>query len=194
MSERRRFSVPRIALVLAAVLLLVVLGPILSAPDPEPAAPEPPAPALHPWDLIGCWELRYEGWGDVDAPLTSRSAGPEGAPAGALSPPGAVMLLPDSVDAWGRVLPSYRAVQLDGSERRGRALRWLVDADTLWLLWSEGGARAGAALRSSGDSLTGSVRATQGAADGDSVDLNARAAAFPVNCATRRREPERPRR
>ena len=187
----------RIALIAAVVLLLVVLGPILSAPDPDgPAAPERPAPALHPWDLIGCWELRYGGWGDVDAPLADRSTGPEGAPSGALSPPGAVMLLPDSVDAWGRVLPSYRAVQLDGSERRRRALRWLVDADTLWLLWSEDGARAGAALRSSGDSLIGSVRATQGAADGDSVDLNARAAALPLNCATRRREPatDRPRR
>lgn len=197
MSDRNWLALPRVAIVLAAVLVLLVLGPILSAPDPELEPSGRPGVALNPWDLIGCWQLRYEGWGAVDAPLADRPSGPGGAPGGTLTPPGVVMLLPDSVDAWGRMLPSYRAAQLDDGVRERRSLRWLVEADTLWLLWSEGGARAGAALRSSGDSLLGSVRAVRGArgaADGDSLDLNARAAALRINCATRQREtkPERP--
>lgn len=184
MSERRSWlSVPRIALVVAAVLLFLVLGPILSAPEPEPIEPDPD---LHAWDLIGCYRLRYEGWGDVDAPVTDRPLDPSGVPGGALSPPASVMLLPDSVDAWGRVLPSYRAVPVVGEGARGgRSIRWFVDADTLWVLWSEGRARAAVALRrTGGDSLVGSVRAVQRGTAGDSLDLNARAGAVPINCAT----------
>ncbi|HKK28418.1 MAG TPA: hypothetical protein VKB18_10075 [Gemmatimonadota bacterium] len=181
-----------LALAAAAVAALVVLGPILSAPEP---VPEPAS--LHPWRLVGCWKLRYGAWGGVDVPAGQRAPGDEGAPTGALAPPRTLMLVPDSVDAWGRTLPSYRAVAAGADTGRAhRSLRWLVRRDTLWVLWTEEGARAGAALRPSGDSLVGSVRATERTADGRGRDLSARAAAVPVSCATgeREREPARPRR
>lgn len=190
MSNRNRTVALRIGLAVAVVVLVLVLGPIVSAPEPERESPAPTV-ELRPWRLIGCWELRYDGWGEVDAPLSDRPAGADGAPGGALTPPRAVMLLPDSVDPWGRVLPSYRAAPAAETEARaGRTLRWLVEADTLWVLWSESGVRAGAALRRSGDSLVGSVRAVRRAGgERDSLDLNARATALPINCATGEREP-----
>lgn len=194
MSDRTWPTVLRVALVVAAVLAVLVLGPIVSAPEPGREGAEPTV-KLHAWRLLGCWDLRYAGWGDVSSPASDRPTGAAGAPGGALTPPRAVMLLPDSVDPWGRVLPSYRAVPVgEDVDRPGRSIRWLVEADTLWVLWSEGGARAGAALHRSGDSLVGSVRAVQRAGDRDSLDLNARARAFPVNCATGEREasPGRP--
>lgn len=185
-----------LALAVAAVVSLLVLGPILSAPEP---APEPAS--LHPWSLVGCWELRYGAWSGVgmraDASADGPAVGEESAPTGALAPPTALMLLPDSVDAWGRVLPSYRAAELgDDAERPGRSVRWLVRSDTLWVLWTEAGARAGAALRRSGDSLVGDVRATERASEGEDRDLSARAVAVPVNCASgeRTRAAGRPRR
>lgn len=190
MSDRNRTAALRIGLAVVVVVLVFVLGPIVSAPEPERASPAPTV-ELRPWRLLGCWELRYDGWGEVDAPLSDRSVGADGEPEGALTPPRAVMLLPDSVDPWGRVLPSYRAVPAaDAEERAGRSLRWLVEADTLWVLWTEAGVRAGAALRRSGDSLVGSVRAVRRAGgERDSMDLNARATALPINCATGEREP-----
>lgn len=181
-----------VVLAAAAVAVLVVLGPILSAPEP---APEPAS--LHPWRLVGCWRLRYGAWGGVDVPAGERSPGGEGAPTGALAPPRTLLLLPDSMDEWGRILPSYRAVPaVEDSGREDRSLRWLVRRDTLWVLWTEGSARAGAALRRSGDSLMGTVRATERTDDGRGRDLSARAVAVPVSCAggAREREPARPRR
>lgn len=194
-AARRRLVL--LAVASAAVVSLFVLGPILSAPEPTPR----PA-SFHPWSLVGCWKLRYGAWSGVgmraDASADGPTVGGEGAPTGALEPPRTLLLLPDSVDAWGRVLPSYRAANLDeGTERPDRTLRWLVRADTLWVLWTEGGARAGAALRRSGDSLVGDVRATERAGgSGEDRDLRARAVAVPISCATgeRTREPRGPHR
>lgn len=189
MRASRRHTITRIGLVATVVVLVLVLGPIVSAPEPELSVADDPA-ALHPWRLVGCWELRYGGWGGVEVPASERPAGEEGAPTGALTPPRTLMLLPDSVDEWGRVLPSYRAVPLREDEHRpGRSLRWMVRDDTLWVLWSEGRARAGAALHRSGDSLVGSVRALEGRADEDSLDLNASAAAVEISCASGERLP-----
>lgn len=105
-------------------------------------------PDLHPWALVGCHALRLESWRgspagegvDPEGPLprTRAAAGPDrdgASPESELSssaeellssvaPPSEVMLLPDSVDRWGRVLSSYRAAPLPGAGRRDGSLRW----------------------------------------------------------------------
>lgn len=114
---------------------------------------------------------------------TSESGLTEGAAEllSSVAAPSELMLLPDSVDRWGRVLPSYRAAALPITRDAETSLRWFVRADTLWLLWSGRGVRAGAALLETGDGLRGRARAMGGA---DSLDASAPAAAWPVNCST----------
>lgn len=160
----------------------------------------PPEPVdLRAWSLIGCYDLRVDPWADRapgtgeaprpganDGRLPGEGAGVPAPTAASRDPPGRVMLLPDSVDLWGRVLPTHRAVALRAREPPGRSLRWMVRGDTLWILWSDEGTRAGVALSRAGDSLVGSARALSA---GDSVDVVARASAFPINCHTGRREP-----
>lgn len=190
------------------VLLLVVGGAaayhLLSEARSRPAG-SVEARQLPTWDLVGCWEVRLTGWtttpdagrppADTAAPRPPDPA-PEGsrpnggdAPPRSLRPPGRVMLLADSVDLWGRVLGSYRAVSLDPdasdrppvgeAARSARSLRWFTARDTLWLIWRERGTRAGVALTPYSDHLRGAARALSG----DS-DLSAGAEAWPVNCAT----------
>lgn len=204
----------------ARILILLVLAAagagyrLLSEARPEaPTAPE--RPAIHAWDVLGCWEVRLTSWaatppsarpdhrGDsarATRPGASRAAGtgpvrhPSRLPEG-LEPPRSVMLLPDSTDLWGRVLDSHRAVEVkDGgatpapvgkAARHARALRWFTAGDTLWIVWSQGGTRAGVALTRRGETMRGAARAMD-----DSADVSAGAEAWPVNCATG--EPERP--
>lgn len=205
----------RVLAAAAVVALLLVVSRSLG-PGADGSGDEPDAPALHRWDLVGCWDLRVAPWtvawrdaaGGGTSSVRGGSAEGErrGRPApragdrdgdlpGSFAPPARLMLLPDSVDRWGRVLPSRRAVPLAGPDRPGRSLRWAVNADTLWLLWVDGDVRAGAALRPSGDSLSGRVRTIRGR---DSLDATAAASARKINCSTgdpepsdRRRELER---
>lgn len=183
----------------AVVALLAVAGrdvvPSTSGTDGDPERPK-----LHRWDLVGCYDLRVGPWriswrGDSAARPspderpegTGRDAagpGPDRAESGvpaSFEPPGRLMLLPDSVDRWGRALPSRRAVSRDGVDHPGRSLRWTTNGDTLWLVWSEGDTRAGVALQPAGDSLAGRVRTVRG---GDSLDATAPASARRLNCWT----------
>ena len=192
------------------VLVAVVAGAVgyhlLAGARSGPSAARE-APALPTWELVGCWEVRLTGWRatpdtaasgadpagsrppSLDVSPAPRDAG-EDRPRG-VEPPVRVMLLPDSVDLWGRVLGSYRAVALDpgaptrapvGEAARGaRSLRWLTASDTLWLIWREGGTRAGIALTRHDGHLRGAARALSG-----DDDLSAGAEAWPVNCATGR--------
>ena len=181
--------------VLVAILTMaaVVGVSLLTRPMPAPNPAAETRPDLRRWSLQGCWELEVEPWagtGTADAPAGSaEAAGRLPAP---LTPPDRVMLLADSVDLYGRDLPSFRAVPVPWDrERPERALRWFTRADTLWLLWRERGVRAGIALFREGEIFSGSARAL-----GDTLDVTARAEAWPINCATYRRQtgrrPDRP--
>lgn len=200
-ARRRRWL--RLAAVAAVVAAFVVAGRGLVPNASEPGG-ERDRPGLHRWDLVGCYHLRVGPWraswrgGSGARGRTSGTrnggvgTGSEPATAPELEvpassrPPTRLMLLPDSVDRWGRALSSRRAVPLDGAGRPARSLRWTVHGDTLWLVWSEEDTRAGVALRRSGDGLAGRVRTVRGA---DSLDATAPASARPINCWTR--APER---
>lgn len=161
---------------------------------------------LPTWEMVGCWEIRLTSWTATPEPAPASDSGSAGPPPRSLDPaprpapgavplprgvepPGTVMLLPDSVDLWGRVLGSYRAVALGPEEpvrapigteaRRARSLRWFTARDTLWLIWREEGTRAGVALTRHEGRLRGAARALS-----DSFDLSAGAEAWPLNCAT----------
>lgn len=173
-------------------LLLVVEGLDRLRSD-EPADPPVDPADLPRWELVGCWELDLGPWRVTRPDTAARSRGrrpaPPSAPASVpVSPPRHVMLLPDSVDPWGRALDSHRAVPVSepGSDD-GLPLRWLVRADTLWLVWSQSDVRGGVALRQQGDRLRGRARAM-----GDSVDASARAEAWQVSCSTLERMPPGP--
>lgn len=164
-------------------------------------------PDLRAGALMGCYLLRAGPWS-----FTLPSAPPAGAERSApqpdsladvrstpqpdslvlavpdtlptrLEPPARVVLLPDSATEHGRALPSFRAEAIPGDEAAGRVIRWTVRADTLWLVWSEPGARGGVALFSEGDSLVGWARGVA-----DSIDASAPAVAWPINCSTLGRE------
>lgn len=169
----------RIALALLVGVGLIALGDALRGPGPSATA-EAARPDLRPWGLLGCYALETEPW---DAAADRFSEPIEAAEA----LPRHVMLLPDSLDQWGRELGTYRAVPLgEGrSEELRNGMRWFVRADTLWLVWSAGRVRGGVALFAVADTFQGRVRASSA---GRAGDLTARAAAWRVNCATRRRE------
>lgn len=175
-----------VALGLVTSLTLVALLGRGRGPAPEELAPLP-RPDLNPWDLPGCYELRVEPW-----EAQAFEAAPDSVP---LPAPTRVMLMPDSIDEWGRAQATRRAVPLggDGDDPLADILRWFTRADTLWLLWSDGMTRAGVALFDDGDSLLGRARSFGTA---DSSDLTAPAAAWRINCATLDRESSnrRPRR
>lgn len=178
---------------MVTLALLAAVGWLLRrASRPGGGGVEAPAPPLEAWELLGCWSVRVEPWYVTPAAEGEEPGGRFASPGGgglpaSFAPPDTVMLLPDSVDRWGRALPSYRVAPRSAAAagRAGRHVRWLVSGDTLWLLWSEGDTRAGLALRSSGDSLVGRARALSGA---DSMDASARASATRVNCSTGERE------
>ena len=159
---------------------------------PEPTVPEVvERPDLVKWDMPGCYALRVDPW-DWAAPSSNTSE--LDVPA-FLTPPTRVRLIADSTDEWRRSRATYRAVPLTGDHdpRVGDYLRWVVRADTLWLLWSDGRAGGGIALRQAGDSLLGRARAFDLMRE---LDGDARAAAWRIDCATleRRSTERRPRR
>ena len=161
---------------------------------------------LNAWELTGCYALRVDPWDferlevpgvaseDTGATAADSSsaaasdvtASPDAPAMELLDPPARVRLVADSTDEWGRDATTYRAFALgDDAERLEGRMRWLVRADTLWLLWSDREARAGVALFAAGDSLVGAARATSRVA---SITGDARAAAWPIDCATFERE------
>lgn len=180
----------RVALALLALLVAVEGLDRLRSEEGSGAPPD--RPDLPRWELVGCWELGLDPWrvtrSDGVAGARSRRSPPLAAVP--VDPPGHVMLLPDSVDPWGRALDSYRATPVGDTAAGGPALRWFVRADTLWLVWSRADVRGGIALRRFEGRLVGRARAM-----GDSVDASARAEAWPVDCSTlERRETDRRRR
>lgn len=179
-----------VALGLLALLLAVEgLDRLLSDEAAGPAAEPADLPR---WELVGCWELDLGSWRVTrqdTVPPSRAGPAPPGAPAAVpVAPPRHVMLLPDSVDPWGRALDSHRAVPVgEAGSEDSPPLRWLVRADTLWIVWSRVDVRGGIALRQQGDRLRGRARAV-----GDSVDASARAEARRVSCSTLERMPPGP--
>lgn len=173
---------------LLLVVILVILQGVERLMTREP--PTPPEahrpPDLRRWDLLGCYDLEIGAW-DFGRYVASADS----ATLARLTPPTRVMLLPDSLDEWGRSFGTHRAVPLFGGRdtETARSLRWFVRADTLWLVWSAGPARVGLALFASDDGLVGQAASLRA----DSAQGTARAFAWPVNCATKRRERPRPR-
>jgi len=147
---------------------------------------------LNPWDLTGCWTLRLDPWefdrlvvlgGDgaaVDSAALDPSAVTVEIPL--MVPPGRVRLVADSTDEWRRDATTYRAFALgDDADRFEGRLRWLVRADTLWLLWSDRDARAGIALFEEEDRFVGAARASSRVA---AVTGTARAVGWRIDCST----------
>lgn len=110
-----------------------------------------------------------------------------------LALPRELMLLPDDFDQWGRDYPSFRALALPvGGEPTpdpDTPFRWFTRADTLWVVWSEGRARGGVALREREGRLSGRVVVRRPNAPGE---VTAPARAWPINCHTRARPGWRP--
>lgn len=182
-SRRIRF----VALGLLALLVVVEGLDRLHSDDAVDPAADPED--LSRWELVGCWELDLGPWRstrqDTVPPSRGRPAPPAAVP---VAPPRHVMLLPDSVDPWGRALDSHRAVPVgEAGSEDSPPLRWLVRADTLWIVWSQVDVRGGIALRRQADRLGGRARAV-----GDSVDASARAEARQVSCSTLERIPPGP--
>ncbi len=165
MKKRRWVVIPLFFMVFVWVTIALRFRP------EEPELPPPP-PDLRSWDFRGCSRLVLEGWSGDDA--------------GFVLAPEFVMALPDSVDAWGRPMDTYRGIPL---AREGEApemeLRWFTRADTLWFVWSNAEVRGAVALRRSQgrdrDRLTGLAIADLRGDDPD-ASLEARAAMWPVNC------------
>ncbi len=169
-------------LIVALAFLQGVERLITREPSAEPITQGPPD--LRRWDLLGCYDLEIGAW-DFGRYVASADS----ASLALLSPPARVMLLPDSLDEWGRSFGTHRATPLGGSHDLDslRSLRWFVRADTLWLVWSAGPARVGLALFARGGGFIGQAASLRA----DSAQGTAAAAAWPVNCATKRREPTR---
>jgi hypothetical protein len=168
-----------LALIVALTVLRVVDWAVAPAPPAEVAAEAPPD--LRRWDYIGCYDLEVDPWS-----FSRYVASSDSAARALLTAPSRVMLLPDSLDEWGRAYGTSRAAPLSGDhdERLARSLRWFVRADTLWLVWAAGATRVGVALFADGDSLTGraiSLRA-------DSAQGTAAAGAWKINCSTFERD------
>ena len=189
----RRSRPQRIATLILVVLIaasLVRALDRLTAPPPEPEVIEPAD--LDRWEMPGCYDLAVGAW-EFSVSAESGFEVPETPPF--LVPPERVRLLPDSTDRWRRTLTTYRAVPLSGDhdQRLADYLRWVVRADTLWLLWSDGTSGGGIALRERGDSLVGRARAFDRRRE---LDGDAPAAAWKLDCGTLERQTDerRPRR
>lgn len=138
--------------------------------DLEPEAPMEPS-ALNAWDFLGCHALEIGSWVGTDPTEISPTIR-------------YLMLFPDSLDAYGREYPSYRATAIgSGENATGISIRWFTRADTLWFVWSDDIARGGAALRERGGELTGRAVA-EFHSDSVSASLEATANAWKVNCYT----------
>lgn len=194
MTDRPSLVRPRSLPQRVATLLLVVIiaATLLRTWDrlrspPEPVVREPvERPDLDKWAMPGCYALRVEPWEWAPpAPDTTEAPLPA-----FLTPPTRVRLTADSTDQWRRERTTYRAVPLTGDHdpRVGDYMRWVVRADTLWLIWSDGRAGGGLALRSVGDSLLGRARVFDRILD---LDGSSAAAAWKLDCLTLERRGER---
>jgi hypothetical protein len=161
----------------------------LRSPPPTTEPPSVERPDLVKWDMPGCYALRVDPW-EWAAPPPDTLGLPT-----LLELPTRVRLLPDSTDQWMRSRVTYRAVPMTGDHdpRLGDYMRWVVRADTLWLIWSDRQAGGGVALRSVGDSLLGRARVFDRRL---AIDGSAAAAAWRLDCRTleRYRESATPRR
>lgn len=164
-----------LALIVALTVLRVMEWAMAPVPSAELASERPPD--LRPWDYIGCFDLEVDPWS-----FSRYVASSDSADQALLVAPRRVMLLPDSLDEWGRGYGTRRAAPLSGEydERLARSLRWFVRADTLWLVWTAGAIRVGVALFSHGDSLTGRALSLRA----DSAQGTAAAGAWKINCST----------
>ena len=151
---------------------------------PEPVVPEPvERPDLVKWEMPGCYALRAGPWD-----WTSGASDPGEDVPPFLVLPTRVRLIPDSTDQWRRTRVTYRAVPMTGDQdpRLGETMRWVVRADTLWLIWSDGRAGGGVALRAVGDSLLGRARVFDRVRE---LDGSSSAAAWKLDCLTLERRP-----
>jgi hypothetical protein len=178
-------------------LVALIAATLLRAWDRMRSPPEPvlqeavDRPDLVKWELPGCYALRADPW-EWTSPASDTIA--IEAPA-FLTLPTRVRLTPDSTDQWRRSRVTYRAIPLTGEHdpRVGEYMRWVVRADTLWLIWSDGRAGGGVALRSVGDSLLGRARVFDRVLE---LDGSSSAAAWKLDCLTldRQSSERRPRR
>ena len=183
MSARRRRVPAWVRSLLALIVALTVLRVVQWGMAPTPPAElvtEPP-PDLRRWDYIGCYDLEVDPWS-----FSRYVANSDSASRALLTAPCRVMLLPDSLDEWGRSYGTRRAAPLPGDhdEALARSLRWFVRADTLWLVWAAGATRVGVALFADGDSLTGRALSLRA----DSAQGTAAAGAWKINCSTFERD------
>lgn len=188
-SHMRQKSVPqRIA---TWVLVALIAATLLRTWDRMRSPPEPVVreaverPALVKWEMPGCYALRVNPWEWDSAPDADTVAANR-----FLTLPSRVRLMADSTDRWLRSRVTYRAVPLTGDHdpRVADYMRWVVRADTLWLIWSDGRAGGGVALRSVGDSLLGRARVFDRLQD---LDGSSSAAAWRLDCLTLERWRER---
>jgi hypothetical protein len=167
------------ALVALIALTLLRVWHRMRSP-PEPVVREVvERPDLVKWEMPGCYALRVDPW-----EWTASEANTTGIePPALLTPPTRVRLTPDSTDQWRRTRVTYRAVPLTGDHdpRLAEYMRWVVRADTLWLIWSDGRAGGGVALRSVGDSLLGAARVFDRVLE---IDGSSSAAAWKLDCLT----------
>ncbi|MBT8479907.1 MAG: hypothetical protein KJO06_13390 [Gemmatimonadetes bacterium] len=179
------------------VIVALIAATLLRTWDRMRSPPEPVVrevverPDLVKWGMPGCYTLRADTW-EWDTPASDTTAFEVPA---FLAVPTRVRLLADSTDQWRRTRVTYRAVPLTGEHdpRVRDYMRWVVRADTLWLIWSDGRAGGGVALRSVGDSLLGRARVFDRVAE---IDGSSSAAAWRINCRTLERQSteRRPRR
>ena len=174
---------------LIAMTLLRVWDRVRSPPEPV-VHEDVQRPDLVKWELPGCYALREDPWEWTSASDTTTPEIPA-----FLTLPTRIRLTADSTDQWRRSRVTYRAVPLTGDHdpRVGEYMRWVARADTLWLIWSDGRAGGGVALRSVGDSLLGRARAFDRVLE---LDGSSNAAAWRLDCLTLERQSRerRPRR
>ena len=179
------------------VLVALIAATLLRTWDRMRSPPEPVVqevverPDLVKWEMPGCYALRVGPW-----EWTSSSSDTTATEAPAfLTLPTRVRLTADSTDQWRRSRVTYRAVPLTGDHdpRVADYMRWVARADTLWLIWSDGRAGGGLALRSVGDSLLGRARVFDRVLG---LDGSSGAAAWKLDCLTFERQSteRRPRR
>jgi len=177
----RQKSLPqRIATWMLVVLIAATLlrtWDRLRSPPPLPESRSVERPDLVKWEMPGCYALRVDPWEWTSPPADGAEVPPF------LELPTRIRLLPDSTDQWMRSRVTYRAVPMSGDHdpRLKDSMRWVVRADTLWLVWSNRRAGGGLALRSVGDSLLGRVRVFDRTLH---IDGSAGAAAWKLDCLT----------
>lgn len=174
------------------VLVALIAATLLRTWDRMRSPPEPVVqetverPDLVKWDVPGCYALRVDPW-EWTSPATDTT---DIDPPAFLTLPNRIRLTADSTDRWQRTRVTYRAVPLTGDHdpRVGDYMRWVARADTLWLVWSDGRAGGGVALRSVGDSLLGRARVFDRVLN---LDGSSTAAAWRLDCLTLERQRER---